>query len=125
MLGILADHHNATVPADIDPRRITLTPGKKYPIHSWHGDDAFRIISDNDVDIFCLAKGCSHLNDRDWLLTTEPDVTAALLAALEAAVECGMVPASSAAEGGATKFSRQVQVADMIRAAIRAARGEG
>lgn len=48
------------------------------------------------------------------LIAAAPD----LLEALQAAVECGMVPTSSAAEGGASKHSRQVQVADMIRAAI-------
>ena len=45
-----------------------------------------------------------------------------LLAALEAAVACGMVPISSAAEGGAVRHSKQVQVADMIRAAIAKAK---
>ena len=48
------------------------------------------------------------------LIAAAPD----LLEALQAAVECGMVPVSSASEGGASKHSRQVQVADMIRAAI-------
>jgi hypothetical protein len=47
-----------------------------------------------------------------------------LLEALEAAIECGMVPNTSAAEGGASRFSRQVVVADMIRAAIARARGQ-
>lgn len=46
-----------------------------------------------------------------------------MLEALEAAIECGMVPKSSASEGGALRHSRQVQVADMIRAAIAKARG--
>jgi hypothetical protein len=47
-----------------------------------------------------------------------------LLEALQAAVECGMVPISSVSEGGASKHSRQVQVADMIRAAIQKATKE-
>lgn len=46
-----------------------------------------------------------------------------LLAALEAAIDCGMVPKSSVADGGANKHSRQVQVADLIRAAIAKAKG--
>lgn len=46
-----------------------------------------------------------------------------LLAALIAAVESGMVPVSSAKEAGAAKYSRQVHVADMIRAAIAKATG--
>jgi len=47
-----------------------------------------------------------------------------LYAALQAAIDCGMVPKSSASEGGAMRHSRQVQVADMIRAALAKARGE-
>lgn len=46
-----------------------------------------------------------------------------LLAALKEAVECGMVPTSSASDGGASKYSRQVHAADMIRAAIAKAEG--
>ena len=41
-----------------------------------------------------------------------------LLAALKEAMACGMVPTSSALEGGAARYSRQARVADMIRAAI-------
>jgi nitroreductase len=41
-----------------------------------------------------------------------------LLAALEYAVEAGLVPISSASEGGAVMFSAQVRAADKIRAAI-------
>jgi len=54
------------------------------------------------------------------LISTAPD----LLEALQEAITCGMVPISSAAEGGAAKHSRQVVVADMIRAAIAKATGE-
>jgi len=54
------------------------------------------------------------------LIAAAPD----LYAALEAAIDCGMVPKSSAAEGGAMRHLRQVQVADMIRAALAKARGE-
>lgn len=46
-----------------------------------------------------------------------------LLEALEAAIECGMVPISSAKDGGAVRHARQVVVADMIRAAIAKAKG--
>lgn len=46
-----------------------------------------------------------------------------LLEALKAAIDCGMVPITSASEGGASKHSRQVQVADTIRAAIAKAEG--
>lgn len=37
---------------------------------------------------------------------------------LQEAVDCGMVPKSSAKDGGASKYSRQVHVADRIRAAL-------
>lgn len=47
-----------------------------------------------------------------------------LLEALEAAIECGMVPVSSVSDGGAAKYSRQIEVADMIRAAINKALGK-
>lgn len=43
-----------------------------------------------------------------------------MLKALQAAVECSMVPKSSAREGGAMAYARQAQVADMIRDAIAA-----
>ena len=38
---------------------------------------------------------------------------------LQAAVDCGMVPVSSAKEGGAVRHSEQVRVADRIRAALK------
>lgn len=53
------------------------------------------------------------------LIATAPD----LLAAIEAAIECGMVPVSSAKDGGAAKHSIQVQVADQLRAAVAKATG--
>lgn len=54
------------------------------------------------------------------LFAAAPD----LLEALEEAVKCGMVPKSSALEGGASRHARQAQVADMIRAAISKAKGD-
>lgn len=47
-----------------------------------------------------------------------------MLEALEAAVACGLIPATSAREGGAARFSEQVRAADKVRAAIAKARGE-
>ncbi|WP_312708629.1 hypothetical protein [Stenotrophomonas sp.] len=47
-----------------------------------------------------------------------------LLEALIEATACGMVPISSAKDGGASTHSRQVRCADMIRAAIAKATGE-
>ena len=37
---------------------------------------------------------------------------------LQAAVDCGMVPVTSAKEGGAARHSEQVKVADLIRSAL-------
>ena len=54
------------------------------------------------------------------LIAAAPD----LYEALEAAIECGLVPSSTAKNGGAPSFARQVHVADMIRAALAKARGE-
>jgi len=53
------------------------------------------------------------------LVAAAPD----LLAALKEAIDCGMVPKSSAAEGGANRHVVQLQVADQIRAAIAKAEG--
>lgn len=54
------------------------------------------------------------------LISAAPDMAEAL----QAAIDCGMVPISSVKEGGAFRHSRQVEVADMIRAALAKARGE-
>ena len=53
------------------------------------------------------------------LIAAAPD----LLAALEAAVDAGIIPKSSALDGGAMRYSGQVHVADMCRAAIAKATG--
>lgn len=47
-----------------------------------------------------------------------------LLAALKQAVDCEMVPTSSAREGGANRHVKQLRVADMIRDAIKNTEGE-
>ena len=58
-------------------------------------------------------------DDRDFLLKQNSE----MLSALDAAVECKMVPISSAKEGGAARHSIQVQVADQIRSVIAKAKG--
>jgi len=77
-----------------------------------------------DVLMPCVAKSDGHpdiiVSHADMsLIAAAPD----MLAALKAAVACGMVPITSAEEGGAARFSIQVCVADMIRAAIAKAEG--
>lgn len=47
-----------------------------------------------------------------------------LVEALKEAIDSGIVPISSASEGGANKYSRQVLAADRIRAAIAKYDGE-
>jgi len=85
-----------------------------------------------DVDFNGLKTICSHAHSDaaalefalEWAesaeqlalkLQAERD---AMKSALQAAVDCGMVPTSTAKNGGASKHSRQVQVADQIRAAL-------
>jgi hypothetical protein len=58
-------------------------------------------------------------NANARLISASPD----LLEALKEMVACGMVPISSASEGGAARHARQVIVADMVRAAIAKAEG--
>jgi hypothetical protein len=60
----------------------------------------------------------SHPDAR--LIAAAPSMLEALLEA----IECGIVPKSSAREGGASKYVRQLEVADMIRDAIAKATGE-
>jgi hypothetical protein len=67
------------------------------------------------------ADWCANVIHPDMvLIAAAPD----LLAALQAAVECGMVPVTSASEGGAARYGIHVKVADQIRAAIAKATGE-
>jgi hypothetical protein len=63
----------------------------------------------------------NRLDAENAKLTEQRD---ALLEACIAAVECRMVPFSSAREGGAVAYAKQAQVADMIRDAIAKATGE-
>ena len=53
------------------------------------------------------------------LIAAAPD----LYEAMKAAIECGMVPKSSAKEGGAMRYVKSAHVADQIRAAIAKAEG--
>jgi len=61
------------------------------------------------------------MNDRASKRIRELEAEVARLReALLAAVDCGMVPSSSAKDGGAVRYSKQVKVADQIRAALEA-----
>lgn len=60
------------------------------------------------------AAGRTELRYTYWLETK----IAELEAALQAAVDCGMVPTSSARDGGASKYVQQLHVADQIRKAL-------
>lgn len=65
------------------------------------------------------AEGQDQQTANARLIAAAPE----LLEALQEAIACGMVPTSSAKEGGASAHSRQVRCADMIRAAIAKATG--
>lgn len=74
---------------------------------------------------FAVARCPRYVMEKQWkadgaLIAAAPD----LLEALEEAIECGLVPKSSALEGGALRYSSQVKCADKIRAAIAKAKGE-
>lgn len=86
------------VNAEGEPVRIALVDMQRQDVkrvQEWKAEDAER-----------------DANMR--LIAAAPE----LLEALEAAIECGMVPVSSAKDGGAVAYARQVVVADQIRAAI-------
>lgn len=58
------------------------------------------------------------------LYTTPPaaQINQQLVEAIQAAIDCSMVPITSAKEGGAAKHSIQVHVADQLRTALAAAK---
>ena len=98
--------------------------GKKWTPGPWHASDAASIWNsdrtDEIADAWDHGRGARATQANAHLIAAAPD----LYEALEAAVDCGMVPKSTALNGGASKYSRQVLVADMIRAALAKARGE-
>lgn len=60
----------------------------------------------DDAPVFALLMG--YMKQRDELASV-----------LQAAITCGMVPKSSAEDGGAALYSEMVRVADRIRAALK------
>ena len=65
-----------------------------------------------------------YLDDYDKEMSKLKQQRDELLAAFKQAVDCGMVPTSSAKDGGANRHIKQLQVADMIRDAIKNAECE-
>lgn len=88
------------------------------------GSDGFTICGDvyviADVSFPEKNDAYGHEEANARLIAAAPD----LLEALEAAIEHGLVPKSSASEGGAMRHVSQVKCADQIRAAIAKAKGE-
>ena len=103
------------------------TPGPWHhhgPAGSQHSIGGYVNASDNrQQPAICHVMGSefssAETRANAALIAAAPDMLAALLAA----VECGMVPTSSATEGGAMKYVKQAHVADQIRAAIKKAEG--
>lgn len=85
----------------------------KNEIEKWHA-----IGSSVWSEYGCICVSINTRKNAD-LIAAAPE----LLEALKAAVDCKMVPITSAKDGGAAKHSIQVQVADQIRAAIAKATG--
>ena len=52
---------------------MTLEKGKKYPIIDlW--ENGFKIEekhTKSSIDLFCLFKGCAHINGLDWIIEQE------------------------------------------------------
>jgi hypothetical protein len=96
------------------------TPGPWEVSHSGKAGDTYCVAGPDDAEGFSEAVATVYTEADAYLIRAAP----AMYAALQAAVACRMVPASSAADGGACALSEQVRVADMIRAALRLARGD-
>lgn len=106
-----------------------MTEAKHTP-GPWHWVDRGHYYRLETLDGYEIADDGSSCGEYGgWMYSPdEPNarlIAAApeLLEALQEAIDCGMVPSSSCSDGGASKYSRQVQVADMIRAAVAKATG--
>lgn len=107
--------------------KAQYTPGPwtiaVYPPDDYGAEDLCAYIDGN-------RKHVAHCMPPDGISTELRDANARLISAapelleaLQEAVDCGMVPTSSAKDGGAVAYSRQVRCADLIRAAIAKALG--
>ena len=46
-----------------------LTTGKKYEVFNYRvSKERFNIIDDKGDTLFCIPKGCCHLNRKDWII---------------------------------------------------------
>lgn len=54
-----------------------FTAGKEYDVYDvnegGNGGFTFYLKSDNNKKCFCLEKGCSHLDEGDWIVTEYED----------------------------------------------------
>jgi len=73
------------------------------------------------------AEAFESIKCRIAALTAERDALRAKFeearGAIQAAIDCGMVPTTSASEGGASRYAEQVIVADRLRQVIAKATG--
>jgi len=65
----------------------------------------------------CRAENAKLEGEQAWRIRLQDELVE-LREAVQAAFDCGMIPHSTAAEGGAARYSEQVRVADMLRAAL-------
>lgn len=96
--------------------------------HSWCETSVIAIGFDHSICLLDINHATEESQEADEaqmeanarLIAAAPE----LLEALKEALACGMVPVSSANEGGAVMYSEHVRVADMIRAAVAKAEGK-
>lgn len=111
VLTVLAQYPIVTTPHNEEGGIMKRLSNKIMEIDPYVDDEHMYLIGHNDAKH--AAAGMAIVYD---------DVMIDLKNALEAAIECGMVPVSSAKDGGASRHSRQVHVADQMREALAKAR---
>lgn len=107
-----------------------LEPWAVYDVYTDRGFFLHKQAAASEAEAVRLARSGGALHASFAKLAAgeqAPAVSAKAMmqAAIEEAIACGMVPDSSAREGGAARHVRQVQVADMLRDALAAAKAEG
>jgi hypothetical protein len=101
----------------IDIDKLARESGASLDDNEWTGEVDWWRFSPDELQLFA---------EKVMLASqeTERERAKALVEALKEAIDSGIVPISSASEGGANKYSRQVLAADRIRAAIAKYEGE-